>query len=151
MEREITKEFTMKIFGMLIVFGLFAILAGSFIQDMQLVAPGGCSGGAYDGRPALVEECRHAREVKVRQEKHGIGKAITVGWPLGGDYECGEWLGGTVCWNDVEVCYPDGECYYVGNVEDYCEQYGECVPPWVTPGPGPDPYPGPGPIQEPYP
>ncbi len=103
--------------------------------EAQPAAARGCSGGLYEGHPALARECEHQQTV----------------WEHSGDgYTCMQWNGTRVCYNGVQACY-DGECYYKGNVEDYCREYGNCTPPWLTqnpyPGPvdtTPEPYPGPG-------
>lgn len=116
-----------------VIFALL-ILIIVLLSVRQARAAGPCDGGKYEGRPTLVEECLHNREVKARQGN-------STGWSGGGAYNCVQWdeWGGVVCYNDFEMCEPGGECFYKGNVEDYCEQYGECTPPWVEEEPYPYP------------
>ncbi len=123
---------------------LWVIAPGAHIIEDTAQARN-CSGGVYEDKPGLVEECQHVREVKERQSQDA-----EQGWMGGGMYNCVDWgdWGSVVCYNEIEMCVPNDDCYYVKNVEDYCE-YNNCTPPWNEPEP--DPYPGPDTNSEPVP
>ena len=44
---------------------LLIILLVILLSPMQSAQAKNCSGGKYDGHPALVDECQHVREVKI--------------------------------------------------------------------------------------